>query len=412
MAFFGLDCHKISIEAAEVTSPSSEVKRRFRLATDIDTLKGFAASLKPDDIVALESSTNAFEIAKILRTGPAKVVISNPMKTKIIWESKCKTDKVDAEALARMLAAGFLPIIWEPDEQLQHLRKLTSHAQALGKQKTMAKNRIHSILHRNLISYPDQFDDLFSIKGKAFLQKISLPDDERFQLNQDLALLDYMESSISVARQHLAKKCYPDEDILRYMTLQGIDFYTAAGIKAAIGDISRFPNPKKLVSYFGLCPSIHQSASTCYTGPITKRGRSQARWLLIQAAQSAVKSPGPLRAFYLRLLHRKHRNVAITAVAAKLVHIIWHMLIKKENYFYSPPLRTKEKIAKLRIIATGVKLKSGSQKASLLKEAKPLIDRLDALISIKLAWLNKNIMNSLNQESAPILLPIILKRIN
>jgi transposase len=322
MPFIGLDCHKKFIEVVEVSSPSSNIIRYFKLTTDQQTLQGFAATLKPNDAVALESTTNAFEIAKILRTGAAKVVISNPMKAKIIWESKVKTDKVDAEALARMLASDFLPVIWEPDDHLQHLRKLTSHAQALGKQKTMAKNRIHSILHRNLIKYGDDFDNLFSIKGRAFLNTLSLPEDELFQLNQNLALLDYMDATISITHQHLAQRSYPDDDILRLMTIQGFDHYTAAGLKAAIGDILRFPHPKKLVSYLGLNPSVHQSGSSCYYRPITKRGRSQARWLIIQAAQSAVKSPGPLRAFFLRLSRRKPRNKVIVAVAAKLVHII------------------------------------------------------------------------------------------
>jgi transposase len=371
MSFIGLDCHKKSIEVVAIDSASSPINRHFKIATDTQTLKGFASSLSANDSVALESTTNAFEIAKILRTGPAKIVIANPMKTKIISESKCKTDKVDAEALARMLASEFLPTIWEPDDSLQHLRKLASHAQAIGKQKTMAKNRIHSILHRNIISYGDDFDNLFSIKGRAFLNSLSLPPDERFLLDQNLALLDYTESSLAAARKHLAVKSYPDDDIRRIMTLAGLDFYSATGIKAAIGDISRFPNPKKLVSYLGLCPSIHQSGSTYYTGKITKRGRSQARWLIIQAAQSAIKSPGPLRAFFLRLLSRnKVRNKAITAVAAKMIHIIWHMLTKKQDYFYAPPLRTKEKIAKLRILATGKKLKSGSQKGVPSKSGK------------------------------------------
>jgi transposase len=237
MSFIGLDCHKKFIEVVEVTSPSSAIKRHFKIATDEANLKGFAASLKPDDSVALESTTNAFRIAKILRTGHAKVVIANPMKTKIIWESKCKTDKVDAEALARMLASDFLPTIWEPDENLQQLRKLTSHIQSLTKQQTMAKNKIHSILHRNLIKYSDDFDNLFSAKGREFLQTVSLPDDERFQLQQNLNLLDYLQQTIALAVKLLAEKSYPDEDILRFMTAQGINFYTAACIKAAIGDI-------------------------------------------------------------------------------------------------------------------------------------------------------------------------------
>jgi len=362
MAFIGLDGHKKHIEVVYVDSASSKVKRSFRLKTDVHTLKGFAASLSSKDIVALESTTHAFPIANILRSNGAKVVISNPMKTKIIAESKVKTDKIDAEALARLLASDYLPTIWEPDSSIQEIRKLCSYANAIGKKKTMTKNRIHSILHRNLVDYSDDYTDLFGKKGREFLKTVSLPEDERFQLDQELEILDFLEKKIAVVHKRIASKAYHDEDVLRLMTISGIDYYTALSIKAAIGDIRRFSSPKKLVSYIGLNPRIYQSGNSCYGGPITKRGRSHARWVLIQAAQSIVKSPGPMRGFFLRLLRRKERNKAIVAVAAKLTRIIWHMLTEKENYHYAPPLRTKEKLSKLRIIATGVRLQGGTKK--------------------------------------------------
>lgn len=360
MAFIGLDGHKKHIQVVFVESPSSKVKRSFRLKTDVATLKGFAASLSSKDTVALESTTNAFPIADILRSNGAKVVISNPMKTKIIGESKVKTDKIDAEALARLLASDYLPTIWEPDERIKQIRKLCSFANALGKKKTMTKNRIHSILHRNLVDY--DYTDLFGKKGREFLKTVLLPEDERFQLDQEIEILDFLEKKIETVQKRIADKAYHDEDVLRLMTIVGIDYYTALSIKAAIGDVSRFSNPKKLVSYIGLNPRTYQSGNSCYGGPITKKGRSHARWVLIQAAQSIVRSPGPLRAFFIKLLRRKERNKAIVAVAAKLTRIIWHMLTEKEDYYYAPPIRTKEKLARLRIIATGIRLQGGTKK--------------------------------------------------
>ena len=362
MAFYGLDIHKKFIQSAVIDAPADSPKRSFQIATEKNSIKSLARSLGPSDFVALESTTHAFPIASLLRENGAKVVVSNPMKTKIIAESKVKTDKVDALALANLLAAGFLPTVWEPDQKTSQLRKITSYSQAVNKQKTMTKNRIHSILHRNLIPYNNQFSDLFGVKGRAFLQSIALPEQERFQINQELALLDYLENTRVPIETRIARESHGDKDITRIMTIPGIDFMSAAALKAAIGNITRFNNPKKLVGYFGLNSRVSQSSETCYTGPITKRGRSHGRWVLIQAAQHAVKLPGPLRAFFLRLQKTKGRNKAIVAVAAKLARIIWHMLTKQEDYFYAPPLRTKEKLAKLRIIATGERKKSGPKK--------------------------------------------------
>lgn len=364
--FYGLDVHKKTIQVAVIEGPSEEARRSFSISADPASILNLAYSLSPSDKVALESTTHAFPIANLLRKNGASVMVSNPMKTKIIAESKIKTDKVDALTLANLLASGYLPWVWEPDEKTAELRKVTSYVNALTKQKTMVKNRIHSILHRNLISY-SQFSDLFGKKGREFLATLLLPVEEKIQLDLELGLLDYFEGLLARNKERLSRKAMKDEDTLRLMTIPGIDFIIAISLKAAIGEIERFKESKKLVSYLGLNPRVSQTGETCYTGPITKRGRSHARWVLIQAAQHAVNAPSPLRAFFLRIKGKKGRNKAIVAVASKLTRIIWHMLTKGEDYFYSPPLRTREKLSKLRIIATGIKLRSGLKKGEASK---------------------------------------------
>ena len=176
-------------------------------------------------------------------------------------------------------------------------------------------------------------------------------------------MLEETENKLKTIKQRIAGKVIVDEDSKRLMTIPGVDFYTALALKAAIGDISRFDNPKKLTSYFGLNPRIYQSGKTCHIGPITKRGRSHARWVIIQAAQHAAATPGPLRSFFRRIKRRATvRNKAIVAVASKLARVIWNMLSKKEDFRYAHPLRTKEKFSKLQIIATGVRQQSGRKK--------------------------------------------------
>lgn len=363
MSFYGLDAHKKSIQAVVIDGPSDRPRRSFALSATRAEIEHFASRLGPDDHVALEATTHAFPIARLIRgkANGAEVVVSNPMKTRIIAESKVKTDTIDALALANLHASGFLPTVWEPDEETARLRQVTSFMNALTRQKTAVKNRIHSILHRNLVPYGDM-SDLFGNKGREFLKTVALPESERFQLDIELSLVDYIDGLIAKVKERMAKEAIADEDTLRLMTIPGADFPTALSLKAAIGDITRFKAPKKLVSYIGISPSIYQSAGTLYTGRITKRGRSHARWVLIQSAQKAVEAPGPIRAFFLRLQKKKGRNKAIVAVAAKLCRIIWHMLTKKEDYYYAPPLRTKEKMAKLRVIATGVRQKTGPKK--------------------------------------------------
>jgi hypothetical protein len=138
----------------------------------------------------------------------------------------------------------------------------------------------------------------------------------------------------------------------------------ALGVLAALGDIARFRDGDHAASYFGLVPSTRPSAGRCYHGPITKRGSRHGRWLLIQAAQHVGRHPGPLGVFYRRLRRKKNHNVAVVAAARKLVVIAWQMLTTGEPYRYAQPRLTQEKLARLRIKATGKRKKTGPAKGS------------------------------------------------
>jgi len=131
------------------------------------------------------------------------------------------------------------------------------------------------------------------------------------------------------------------------MTLPGVNYVVALGLLAALGDVSRFRDGDHAAAYLGLVPSTRQSGRHCYHGSITKAGRSQTRWLLTQSAQHVTRHPGPLGAFFRRLVKRKNRNVAITAVARKLVTVAFLMLKNNEPYRYARPELMRAKFATL-----------------------------------------------------------------
>ncbi|WP_348626183.1 transposase [Mesorhizobium sp. LNHC252B00] len=118
----------------------------------------------------------------------------------------------------------------------------------------------------------------------------------------------------------------------------GIGDGDAMGVAAAVGDIHRFGEPQKLVSYFGLNPRVRQSGlGLAQYGRISKHGRSHARAMLVEAAWAAAKAPGPLRAFFLRIRNKRGHQVAAVAVARKLAVLIWHLLTKEQDYFWARP---------------------------------------------------------------------------
>jgi len=291
--------------------------------------------------------------------GAGQVVISNPLQTKAIASGKIKTDKVDSRVLAELLRAEYLPTVWVPDDYTIRLRGLTSYRTALIRQRTQLKNRIHAVLHRNLVAKPE-VSDLFGKKGRAFLEQVKLPADERFQMDQELLLLNVLDAQITDVDKRIAEATIDTPQMRLLLTIPGFSLQVAPEVLAAIGTISRFGEPGKLVSYLGLDPLGKRSADQPF-GPtrISRRGRSHARWLLIEAAHATVRSPGPLQAFYLRLRKKKAHNKAVCAVARKLVVLIWQMLTKDQPYSWAPPLRTHEKIRHIEIMAGKPKQKSG-----------------------------------------------------
>jgi hypothetical protein len=158
---------------------------------------------------------------------------------------------------------------------------------------------------------------------------------------------------IAAADRMLALSVHGDPDIDRLLSIPGLSLTSAVGLKAAISDVRRFSAPGKLVSYFGLNPSVYQSGLKAHSGHISRRGRSHARSVCIEVAHQLVKAPGPFHAFFLRLRRRKPYNVALTAVARKLVVLVWHMLTRGEDYRYAPPALTRNKRAHVHRLATG-----------------------------------------------------------
>lgn len=216
------------------------------------------------------------------------------------------------------------------------------------------KNVIQSILHSHLIpSCPHA--DLCGTKGRSWLSEQVVPQDERLAIDRHLREFDRLGEDLQVIERDLARSALADEGVKRLMTIPGVDMTVALAMKAAIGDVSRFDDPQKLVSYLGLNPSVRQSGpGPAYHGRITKQGRGHARGMLVEAAWAAARAPGPLRAFFLRVRARRGQHVAAVATARKLSVVIWHLLMKGESYAWARPSLHAKKLR-------DVELKAGSK---------------------------------------------------
>jgi transposase len=360
--FVGVDLHKeIAVYHTISHDGSSICKGRFDVTPG--AIRDFAAEhLLPGDQLAVEATSNTWAFVRLVRPYVAEVTVSNPLKTKAIAEANIKTDKVDAFVLAQLLRCGYLPGVWQAPPAIEQSRALAARRTALVNQRTGARNRVHAVLAQRLVRVGHA--DLFSDNGLAWLRAADLDPLARQLVDSDLRLLEALARESEKIDEMIIQESFADPDIQLLMTLPGCDYTVAHALKATLADIERFPSPDKAASYLGLVPSVKQSAGKCYVGSITKAGSTQARWLLVQAAQSVGRHPGPLGAFFRKLARRKNRNVAVVATARKMVTIAWHMLKNKEPYRYAVPRSTDEKLASLRVRATGVRRKTGPAKGS------------------------------------------------
>lgn len=357
MRFIALDVHRDFCEVAIVEG--GQVRRAGRIETTPASLELFAQSVGADDEVVLEATGNAVAIARIIEPHVSRVVLANPKAVKGATQT-AKTDKLDARTLARLLAAGFLPEVWTPDEQTRVLRRRVSRRAQLVRQRTREKNQVHAILIRNL-KQRSPATDAFGVAGRRWLAAQDLPADEREMVEDCLRGIDHLDREVAVIDRALAELVLGSPELRRLLTLPGVNVVTACALVGAIGDIRRFPTARHLVSYLGLDPKVRQSGSEpARHGRISKQGPGETRHVLVEAAWHAARTTGPLRAFHERVASRRGGNVATVAVARKLVVIAWHMLSRGEDYAFARPSLVREKLRRLELM-TGAEQRKGKR---------------------------------------------------
>ncbi|WP_366462043.1 IS110 family transposase [Hyphomonas sp. BRH_c22] len=331
----GIDVHRTFGEV--VIWENGLTRHEGRIDMTRTTLEGFGRQLKKTDEVVIEATGNCMAVSRVLSPHVNRVVIANPLQVKAIAHAHVKTDKIDAATLASLHAAGYLPEIWTPDAATERMRRLVARRYQIVRHGTRIKNEVHAILHQHLIPKCPHAD-LFNKRGRDWLTRQRLPEDERAAIARHVRELDRLAEDLAILDRDIAQHATDDEAIQRLLTITGVNLTVAAGLMAAIGRIDRFNSPQKLVSYFGLNPRVRQSGlGPAHHGRISKAGRSHARAMLVEAAWAAAKAPGPLRAFFIRIRARRGHQIAAVAVARKLATLCWHMLKKGEDYRWARP---------------------------------------------------------------------------
>jgi len=294
-------------------------------------------NLNPTDAVVIESTSNAWEIHDLIAPLVGKIVVANPLKVGQIADAKVKTDKLDVERLLTLLIADIVPEVWVPPHHVRDLRSLISHRWRIQKQITMTKNRLQSFIHRFNLLPPK--GKLFSEANRSWWEEQEFSTMVRLQIEQDLLILEHLTEHKEAIHQELACLSNRDpwaKDMVFLMQIPGLGIVLSMTVLSAIGDISRFEHAKNLIGYAGLGAGVHDSGLKHQGKGITKAGRKELRWAMVEAAWGAVRSDPYWKAQFQALKKRgKHANQAVVAIARKMLVAIWHVLSKYEARLHS-----------------------------------------------------------------------------
>ena len=180
---------------------------------------------------------------------------------------------------------------------------------------------------------------------------MTLRGEDQHILESHLRRLRGLQREVEAIDGRIALKASVSGDVRLLMTMTGISHYGALLITSEIGDVTRFRSAGKLVSWAGLCPTLHQSGESARYGRIKKEGNRHVRWLLVQAAQTASKHDPAMRGLYERTARRHGKQNAVIRVANKMTKIAWHLLTRREPYrhrkeeLYKTKLKRMERIA-------------------------------------------------------------------
>jgi len=290
-------------------------------------------NLRSTDQVVFESTTNAWHVYDLLEPLVERVVVANPAKVKQIANARVKTDVRDTFILARLLAANLVPEVWVPPGHVRELRQLLSQRRQLVETHTQIVNRMHSVAHRHHLQHAR--GKRFNEKNTVWQKDKRLSRVEQFQLELEMENRAYIEKQIQRIGREVAKMCHqkPWADSMTYlMQLPGFGVITGMTVLAAIGQVQRFESAKHLASYSGLTGGLDQSGTHLVQKGITKEGRKELRWALVEVAQRAVKSDPHWKRKFQEMEKRMHRNQAIVAVARQLLELVWYVLTRRQPY--------------------------------------------------------------------------------
>jgi transposase len=323
----GLDAHPDSFTAAllrgdtPATALTEKTFNKIPLAQLPDWAKKHTTE---QDVIVLEASGNSFQIVRTLAALARRALVLESCQLGKLKEAHANNDKISAVRIGKAYLAGTAKEVWVPDRKTQERRDLFHVHRKCVKRTGQMRSRILSYLSDNGVRLAQCADVLDPEK----VRHSALWTAHQAQLLEGLLLeLRHAQEQRLHWESLIAQEVLADPLLLSLTRLCGVRDVTAFSLGAIIGDIQRFANPKKLVKYVGLNPAFDDSGEGKWSGGIGGHGRKDLRALLIEAAHALLRSNDPIGQWGRKLLARKSQpNIAVAAVARKLIVAVWHLL--------------------------------------------------------------------------------------
>ena len=283
--------------------------------------------------VGMEATGYARWFERLLAELGFELWIGDPAEIKAKRVRKPKTDKEDARLLLKLMLEDRFPKIWAPSPENRDLRQLLWHRHRLVQMRTRIMNQLQALAMNEGRRWKKK---LWSEQGRAELEKLELAPWASRRRKELLELLDRLNPSIeelTVAAEREARK---RPDVLRLMTHPGVGALTALAYVLMLGTPKRFQRGKQVGTYVGMVPSEDSSAGKQRLGHITKKGNCLLRFLLVEAAQAAVRVNLHWRRRYVHLAMRRHKSIAKVAMGRRMATRLYWMW-RRDGRMYGKP---------------------------------------------------------------------------
>ena len=358
----GFDSHPDTFTAAVLRgpTPAAAITEKVFNRIPMAQLQSWAKkNTTAQDLFVLEASGNSFQVVRDLQAIGRQAKVLESCQMGKLKEAHANNDKISAVRIGKAYLAGTAKVVWVPDPKTQERRDWFHAHRKVVKRTTQVRNRILSYLSDHGVRFQPGIDLAEGEQSEAQIRQARVWSPRQTQVLEGL-FMEWRHAAEQRAhwRSLIAQEVLADPLLLSMVRLCGVRDQVAFAVGAILGDIQRFANPRKLVKYVGLNPAFDDSGEGEWSGGIGGHGRKDLRSLLIESAQSILRSAHPLAKWGKKLLARKGSvNLAVAALARKLLVALRYLMMGRWTPLEEIEERLARKVSKIitQVGAAGLK---------------------------------------------------------